>query len=319
MLFIDYQESSNSQQKQNKFSLIPGMINTADPPISILMTVYNREKYISEAIYSVLQSSYQNWELIIVDDRSSDRSVEIARQFEKEDDRIKVYINEMNLGDYPNRMKAASYARGKYLKYLDSDDTIQPQGLEIMVNAMEQFPDAGVGFSSSNYKSTSFPVSLSSKESIRYHFFEKIILSVGPSAAIYNHHFFKQIKGFENYGVASDYAFNLKATLLKPIVILKPGLIHWRRHDDQEIRKHEEDYMKMNHKIYCDYIFYTENLPTNQRREIRNNYKAVTGRKFLRKILTGDLNSAIKTAKATNLKFTDSINIFSPRKIRKYL
>lgn len=295
------------------------MSNTTDPLISILMTVYNREKYISEAINSVLQSSYQNWELIIVDDRSIDRSLEIARQFEKEDERIKVYINEKNLGDYPNRMKAASYARGKYLKYLDSDDSIQPDGLEIMVNAMEQFPDAGVGFSSSNYKSTSFPVNLSSEESIRYHFFEKIILSLGPSAAIYNHQFFKQIKGFENYGVASDYAFNIKAALLKPIVILKPGLIHWRRHNDQEIKKHEEDYMKMNHKIYCDYIFYNENLPPNQRREIRNNYKAVTGRKVLGKILRCDLNSAIRTAKAANLKFVDSKNIFTPRKIRKHL
>ena len=61
--------------------------------ISVLMTVYNREKYIAEAIESVINSSYQNWELIIVDDQSKDRSVEIARCYGK-DDRIKVYINE---------------------------------------------------------------------------------------------------------------------------------------------------------------------------------------------------------------------------------
>jgi glycosyltransferase involved in cell wall biosynthesis len=67
------------------------------PLVSVLMTAYNREKYIAEAIQSVLSSSYTNFELIIVDDRSSDRTVEIARSFEKRDSRIRVYVNEQNL------------------------------------------------------------------------------------------------------------------------------------------------------------------------------------------------------------------------------
>jgi glycosyltransferase involved in cell wall biosynthesis len=98
--------------------------NTTKPLVSVLMTVYNREKYISEAIESVMASTYQNWELIIVDDRSKDTSVEIARHYETQDKRIKVYVNEANLGDYPNRNKAASYAEGKYLKYVDASRAI---------------------------------------------------------------------------------------------------------------------------------------------------------------------------------------------------
>jgi len=85
------------------------------PKISILTTVYNREKYLAACIESVLASSYQNWELIIVDDVSTDTSVAIAKSYEKKDARIKVYVNAQNLGDYPNRNKAASYAKGKML------------------------------------------------------------------------------------------------------------------------------------------------------------------------------------------------------------
>jgi glycosyltransferase involved in cell wall biosynthesis len=115
--------------------------------VSILTTVYNREKYIAACIESVLASSYQNWELIIVDDVSSDTSVAIAQRYEQKDARIKVYVNDKNLGDYPNRNKAASYAKGKYLKYLDADDLIYPRCLEVMVQTMEQFPEAGLGIS----------------------------------------------------------------------------------------------------------------------------------------------------------------------------
>ena len=76
------------------------------PLVSILMTCYNREKYIGEAIESVLASSYTNLELIIVDDHSSDNTVGIARAYAAKDSRVNVYVNELNLGDYPNRNKA---------------------------------------------------------------------------------------------------------------------------------------------------------------------------------------------------------------------
>src|ERR1700730_17371732 len=97
--------------------------------VSLLMTAYNREKYIGQAIESVIASTFQNWELIIVDDGSKDKTVELAREYERSDSRIKVYLNEKNLGDYPNRNQAASYARGKYIKYIDADDSLYYWGL----------------------------------------------------------------------------------------------------------------------------------------------------------------------------------------------
>jgi glycosyltransferase involved in cell wall biosynthesis len=119
--------------------------NIKEPKVSILTTVYNHEKYLAACIESVLASSYLDWEMIIVDDQSKDSSVAIAQSYEAKDSRIKVYVNEHYLGDYPNRNKTASYAKGKYLKYVDADDMIYPHGLEIMVQTMEQFPEADFG------------------------------------------------------------------------------------------------------------------------------------------------------------------------------
>ena len=117
------------------------------PLVSVLMTAFNREKYISEAIESVVNSTYNNWELIIVDDRSSDLTFDIAKKYAMQDERIRVYRNDVNLGDYPNRNKAAEYAKGEYLKYLDADDVIYSHGLEVMVNSMLKYPGAALGLS----------------------------------------------------------------------------------------------------------------------------------------------------------------------------
>ena len=107
--------------------------------VSVLMTAYNRQDYIAQAIDSVLASSYPDFELIIVDDGSKDDTLSIAKGYEKMDNRVKVYSNKKNLGDYNNRNKAASYAQGKYIKYLDSDDLMYPHCLQVMVYSMEQF------------------------------------------------------------------------------------------------------------------------------------------------------------------------------------
>ena len=93
----------------------------------------------------MLDGHFQDFELIIVDDQSTDCSLEIAHEFASKDPRIRVYRNEENLGDYPNRNKAASYARGKYIKYLDADDMHGRFMVDIMVDAMESFPEAGYG------------------------------------------------------------------------------------------------------------------------------------------------------------------------------
>src|ERR1700712_2338912 len=148
-------------------------METGTPLVSVLMTAYNRENYIAEAIESVLASTMVDFELIIVDDCSDDNTVKIAESYATKDSRVKLFINEKNLGDYPNRNKAASYANGKYLKYLDSDDIIYPTGLEVFVNSMEQFPEAAFGVTSNaGQEEIPFPFLLSPADAYQYNFYK---------------------------------------------------------------------------------------------------------------------------------------------------
>jgi len=206
------------------------------PLVSVLMTAYNREKYISEAIESVIASTYQNWELIIVDDFSKDKTVEISKHYETKDDRIKVYVNEKNLGDYPNRNKAAAYANGKYLKYVDADDMIYAFGLELLVYYMEQFPDAGYGLCSFPQNiDRIYPFLLSPKEAYQRHYLtKKGIFHRAPLSSIIKKHVFDSVGGFSGKQYLGDFEmWNILSQ--KEFVVLMPSGIVWHRtHEDQQ-------------------------------------------------------------------------------------
>src|SRR5215831_6951377 len=90
------------------------------PRVSVIIPVYNRAKYVGEAINSILTQSFTNFELLLIDDGSTDESVEIMRSYT--DPRIRLVCNERNLGIPKTRNKAIQLARGDYIAILDSDD-----------------------------------------------------------------------------------------------------------------------------------------------------------------------------------------------------
>lgn len=116
--------------------------------ISIVMPSYNTEKYISESINSVLAQTYTNWELIIVDDCSTDNTDEIIKPY-LSDERIKYLKNEKNSGAAISRNYALREAKGKYVAFLDSDDTWEPEKLEKQVRFMEE---SGYKFTYTDYR-----------------------------------------------------------------------------------------------------------------------------------------------------------------------
>ena len=212
------------------------MINS--PLVSVLMTAYNREKYIAEAIASVLVSTYTNFELIIVDDGSVDHTVAIAKQYAAGDGRIKLFVNEKNIGQFSNRNKAASLAKGTYLKYLDSDDIILPDSLGIMVEGMNENPHVGLGMEFNNctilLKDHSFPFVLQPSDAYLWHFEKGGLLFPQPSATIYRRDIFEKIKGFsEKTGTNADAELNLKMAAVSGTIVFPTGLIIWRRHPGQ--------------------------------------------------------------------------------------
>lgn len=287
------------------------------PLVSVLMTAYNREKYIAEAIESVIASTYENWELIIVDDQSKDRTIEIAKSYEVKDNRIKVYLNEKNLGDYPNRNKAAELAKGKYIKYLDSDDLIYPHGLQVMLEAMEKFPEAEIGMSFNNYEEKMpLPIIFSSEQSFRYHFFYKGLLYIGPSGCIYRKDYFDNIGGFDpQFKVAADYHFNLRAASQNKIVLFNRDLIWWRQHEGQEIinSSRNNEYIVFNYQIHQKTLSNSK-IDEHLKQIILYNDHKLMARRLIKMLLKLKFNSFMSVYSKTHMPFKYFILALIPNK-----
>ncbi len=209
---------------------------TDGPLVSVLMTAYNREQYIAAAITSVLASTYKNFEIIIVDDRSTDTTVQVARSFAEKDSRVKVFVNETNLGDYPNRNRAASHASGKYLKYVDADDLIYPHGLEILVDSMEKFPNVSWGLCSLQQDNKQiFPFTLSPKEAYEYHYLGPTLFNKAPLSSIIKRDFFNQVGGFRPIRMAGDHDMWHRLAQKNPVVLIQGGIVWYRIHSSQEM------------------------------------------------------------------------------------
>ncbi len=104
--------------------------------VTIVTALFNKEKYIEECINSVLNQSYSNWEMIIVDDCSHDRSFEIASKHAKADPRIKVIQMSKNSGAGISRNRAINLAKGDIIAFLDADDVWHHNKLKIHLNEM---------------------------------------------------------------------------------------------------------------------------------------------------------------------------------------
>jgi glycosyltransferase involved in cell wall biosynthesis len=116
--------------------------------VSIIMPAYNCGDFIGMTLDSVINQSYKNWEVIVVDDCSSDNTAEVVQEYKKKDNRIKYYKLEKNSGAAVARNKAIDLATGKYMAFLDSDDVWFPEKLAKQIGFME---DNGYGFTCTSY------------------------------------------------------------------------------------------------------------------------------------------------------------------------
>ncbi len=105
--------------------------------ISIALCTYNGEKYIAEQLNSILEQSYKNIEIVIVDDRSTDLTFSILEGFRERDQRIRLFKNEKNLGFNANFNHALSLTNGNYIAIADQDDVWEKEKIAFMVNAMQ--------------------------------------------------------------------------------------------------------------------------------------------------------------------------------------
>lgn len=121
------------------------MTETDLKTISIVMPCYNAEAYLPISIGSVLAQTRSDWELVIVDDGSTDLSWQTLQRFAAQDNRIRIF-QQVNAGAAAARNRALREARGTYVAFLDSDDTWHPEFLEAMVTVLDADPTAGIAY-----------------------------------------------------------------------------------------------------------------------------------------------------------------------------
>jgi len=112
-----------------------------NPKVTVLLPVHNGELFISEAIESVLNQTFTDYEFLIIDDSSTDNTIKIIQA--KKDDRIKVFCNDKNLGVIGSLNIGLELARGDYIARMDADDLIRPDRLKIQVDFMDNNPGTG--------------------------------------------------------------------------------------------------------------------------------------------------------------------------------
>ena len=289
------------------------------PLVSVLITAYNRERYLGCAIESVLAQTFRDYELIVVDDCSHDETVKVARRYAK-DSKVRLVVNKKNLGQFQNRNFAASLAIGKYIKYVDSDDVIYPHCLEVMVSSMEHFPDAGFGLAKDYRPDVIYPVQLDPVRSYREELMGKGLFGNAPSSTIYRRAAFEECKGFLGAELFTGDTYLLFALGARyPVVLFPTGLNWYRIHCQQALPIGELD-IKLAERIryVSEFLQSTEcPLPQDELPICKSNSVGAFARYCLRLAIRGKITRAVRLWKASCRPLSD-LRYACKRPVRKY-
>lgn len=252
-----------------------------NPLVSVLMPAYNAEKYISEAIESILSQTYKNFELVIVNDGSEDQTENIIKSFQ--DKRIK-YVNlKKNKGISEARNKCLELAQGKYLANLDSDDIALPTRLEKQVIFMKKNPNIAVcgSFAQQFGDTESLLIYPENSHQIKINlFFLKAWFC--NSATMMRAKSIKNLHYDENYIVGHDYHFWVKL-IEDEFANLPEILVKYRTSQTQITQKKQEEMWKETGLILENQIKNFIDNPSQEEINLHINY-------CLKKLEKGALN-----------------------------
>lgn len=210
------------------------------PLVSVLVTSHNRETMVGDAIESVLAQTLGDFELLVVDDGSTDETVAVAESYAARDSRVRVHANAERLGQFPNRNRAARLARGTFIKYHDSDDLMYPHCLAVMVPPMLAEPRAAIGLSlPRSFSGGPVPMLLTPRLSYQREFLGMGMFYGGPAAGIFRRKEFLALGAFPDQGLVSDTLFWVYACARVNVLALPADLYWYRRHPAQEAAEPE--------------------------------------------------------------------------------
>ena len=201
------------------------------PTVSVLMPAYNAEKYIAEAIESILSQTYTDFEFIIADDCSTDKTSQIIEKYQQRDQRIHLLKNQINLGIAKTRNILLRQSQGTYIAWLDSDDTALEKRLEKQVSCLEEHKDIALVGSNLNIINENSEVIATRKYPTSPALIHKCILRYCPIAqpsVLVRSNIIKYLKYDENLEICEDYDLWLKINSKYKIMNLNEALINYR-------------------------------------------------------------------------------------------
>ena len=207
--------------------------------ISVLMPSYNHEKYISEVIESILNQSFKNFELIIIDDSSKDNSRAIIENYQKQDRRIKAFFHEKNTGLPSTMNDLLSKASGEYIAFIDSDDVWDELKLEKQLKILEKNDSVVVWTEGEIIDKDSIPtgekftqINLASNKKKSGRIFEELLSAnfVFKSSLICSRKITKDIQFDEKLKYLNDYKFIVNLAYKYHFFFVKESLTKYRIH-----------------------------------------------------------------------------------------
>lgn len=253
-------------------------INT--PLVSVIMNCYNGEKYLNEAIDSVLKQTYTNWELIFWDNQSTDSSKNILDSYD--DQRIVYFYADNRTPLSKARNLAIEKSNGKYLAFLDSDDIWLPNKLEFQITQFIREPEVGISYCgfetllTSNAQSAIIQAKFYSKFSYKSHnsksIYNKLLRGnyIIFSTVVIKKDIFELTKGFsENLEQNEDYEILLKGSLYSNAICLEENLVKYRIHSSNNSYLNSRKNFIENKIIYSGLPVSSELIKAISRNETR--------------------------------------------------
>ncbi|MCS6822061.1 MAG: glycosyltransferase [Microscillaceae bacterium] len=260
---------------------------TLEPKVSVILPFYNAEKYLAQAIESILNQSYHNFELLLLNDGSQDNSLEIATRFQSKDNRIQIYSHATNLGLIPslNTLLKKVSPETKYIARMDADDWCHTDRLKKQVAFLENNPHfVGCG---SNMAYVDVEGNLLQNSNLPQNYPEILVLSLftipfcHPSILVKKSFWLNTQNNFfylSNFPYAEDYELFSRMLLQGAFCNLPEVLYFYRRHTESICYQHSDLQLNSLKLIYQQNLQRLDLLPTERELalhyQLTRNYKA---------------------------------------------
>ncbi|MDR1018171.1 MAG: glycosyltransferase [Lachnospiraceae bacterium] len=257
-------DKMKSFENANYNSEVVKLNNIFDPFFSVIIPVYNVEKYLKECIDSVLNQTFKNYEILLINDGSTDESFEIAKKYATNDNRISLYTHP-NMGLSFSRNVGINYANGEYVYFLDSDDFIEENFLSDIYNIISSYKNEFIDVIHFNLKLLYENGDLKEKKNELINYLKKEITKPGLYAS--GRKYFIALDNNKEFFAPSVAYVLRREFILKKNIYFENGILH------------EDELFTFQIFLKSDYVVYIDRYYYNYR--IRENSIVTTNRNYI--------------------------------------